>query len=322
MDPFLKPPKILITNPTVPQIALDILGRNCELIHTKDDKRESILEKVSGVDAILWATKVNLDVEILDKAGPQMKTVGAMSAGVNNIDVPELKKRGIRLGNTPEILDDAVADVAVLLALGAARRLHEGRLKIEKNQWTPGLTWMLGQDVRGSTVGIVGLGGIGQAVVKRMKGFSVSKFLYTGHREKSEGKELGCHFVSLETLVKDSDFVVVSCPLTPETRQMFNDSIFDKMKKTAVFVNVSRGEVVDQDALIRALKAGKIFAAGLDVMTPEPLPADHELVKLPNVVLLPHLGSATEFTRNGMAEVTAHNILRGIAGEEMFAEVC
>ncbi|XP_044253009.1 glyoxylate reductase/hydroxypyruvate reductase-like [Tribolium madens] len=322
MDPTFVPPKILITNPTVPQIALDLLGRGCELIHTKDDKRESILEKVAGVDAILWATKTNLDVEILDKAGPQMKTVGTMSAGVNNIDVPELKRRGIRLGNTPQILDDAVADVAILLALGAARRLHEGRLKIEKNEWTPGLSWLLGQDVTSSVVGIVGLGGIGQAIVKRMKGFSVRKFLYTGHREKPEGKELGCEFVSLETLVKDSDFVIVSCPLTSETKSMFNDSIFDKMKKTAVFVNVSRGEVVDQDALIRALKSGKIFAAGLDVMTPEPLPPDHELVKLPNVVLLPHLGSATESTRKGMAEITAHNILRGIVGEEMFAEVC
>lgn len=229
-----------------------------------------------------------------------MKTVGTMSAGTNHIDIPELKKRGIKLGNTPMVLDDAVADTAILLALGAARRLHEGRLKIEqyilyfffykqikklflRNQWRPNLQWMLGQDITGSTVGIVGLGGIGQTIVKKLKSFSVDKFLYTGHREKPEGKELGCQFVSLDTLVKESDFVIVACPLTSETKSMFNDEIFNKMKKTSVFVNISRGEVVDQDALIRALKGGKIFAAGLDVMTPEPLPPGHELLKLPNV---------------------------------------
>jgi glyoxylate/hydroxypyruvate reductase len=125
-------PKILMTNPSIPQIAFDLLGRQCELVRVENEKRSSILEKVAGVDAIFWATKETLDVEILDKAGAQMKTVGAMSAGVNNIDVPELKKRGIKLGNTPGVLDDAVAEIAVVLALSAARRLHEGRLKIER----------------------------------------------------------------------------------------------------------------------------------------------------------------------------------------------
>jgi glyoxylate/hydroxypyruvate reductase len=315
-------PKILMTNPSIPQIAFDLLGRQCELVRVENEKRSSILEKVAGVDAIFWATKETLDVEILDKAGAQMKTVGAMSAGVNNIDVLELKKRGIKLGNTPGVLDDAVAEIAVLLALSAARRLHEGRLKIERNEWTPSLTWMLGQDIVGSTVGIVGLGGIGRAIAKRLKAFQVDKILYTGHREKPEGQELGANFVSLDTLVKDSDFVIVSCPLTTETRGMFNDDIFSKMKSSAVFVNVSRGEVVDQDALVRALKEKKIFGAGLDVMTPEPLPPDNELVKLPNAVLIPHLGSATLKTRNAMAELTAQNILRGLGGEEMFTPVC
>ncbi|RZC32539.1 uncharacterized protein BDFB_011472 [Asbolus verrucosus] len=315
-------PKILMTNPSIPKIAFDILGLKCELIHTKDDKRETILEKVAGVDAIFWATKENLDKEVLDLAGPQMKTIGTMSVGVNNIDVEELKKRGIKLGNTRGVLFDAVADVAVLLALAAARRLREGRMKIEQNQWTPGLGWMLGQDVVGSTIGIVGLGEIGQTVLKRFKSFNVAKFLYTGHRESQQGKELGGNFVSLETLVKESDFIIVCVPLTSETKSMFNDNIFSKMKSTAVFVNVSRGEVVDQDALIRALKDNKIFAAGLDVTTPEPLPPDHELLKLPNLVLLPHLGSATTNTRNAMAELTAQNILRGLGGEEMFSPVC
>lgn len=142
---------------------------------------------------------------------------------------------------------------------------------------------MLGQDVTGSTVGIVGLGSIGQAVVKRLKGFEVAKFVYSGHREKKEGKDLNAEFVSLDQLVKTSDFIIISCPLTPETEKMFNDQLFNKMKATAVIVNVSRGPIIDQDALIRALKSGKIFAAGLDVVYPEPLPSDHELMKLPNV---------------------------------------
>lgn len=141
---------------------------------------------------------------------------------------------------------------------------------------------MLGQDISGSTVGIVGLGGIGQATLKRLKPFNVRKFLYTGHSEKEEGKKLGAEFVTLDQLVRDSDFIIISCPLTNETRNMFDDSLFDKMKKRAVLVNISRGAIVDQDALVRALKGNKIFAAGLDVMTPEPLPSNNELLALPN----------------------------------------
>ncbi|KAJ8967070.1 hypothetical protein NQ314_003116, partial [Rhamnusium bicolor] len=276
-------PKVLVSNPTVPQIAFDLLGRYCEIIKIENETIEEILSKVKGVDAIFWASHLRLDKDIIDAAGSRMKTVGTMSAGYNHIDVEEIRKRGIHLGNTPEVLNNAVADVAVLLTLAASRRLHEGRLAIENNQWTPHCQWMLGQDIVGSTVGVIGLGGIGQAIVRRLKGFEVKQFLYTGHREKEEGKELGAKFVSLDTLTRESDFIIVACPLTPETEGMCNADFFSKMKKTAVFVNISRGQVVDQNALVKALKEGQIFAAGLDVMTPEPLSPTDELLKLPNV---------------------------------------
>lgn len=152
---------------------------------------------------------------------------------------------------------------------------------------------MLGQDMAGSTVGIVGLGGIGQAIVKRLVPFKVNKFLYSGHREKKEGKELGAHFVSLDTLVTESDYVIVACPLTEETKNMFDKDLFTKMKSTAVFVNISRGEVVKQDDLVEALKNRTIFAAGLDVMTPEPLSGDHELLRLPNCGMMKGVSGKT-----------------------------
>ncbi|CAH0564752.1 unnamed protein product [Brassicogethes aeneus] len=315
-------PTVLMSSPTIPKIAFDLLETRCNLVRTTTDSKNEILEKVKGVDAIFWASHLPLNKEVLENAGSQMKTIGTMSAGFNHIDIGELKSRGIKLGNTPEVLNDGVADVAVLLALGASRRLQEGRLKIENNEWNSHNQWMLGQDISGSTVGIIGLGGIGQAIVKRLKPFNVAKFIYTGHKEKPEGKTLGAHFVDLETLNKESDFIIVACPLNDETRGMINDDFLSKTKKTAVLVNISRGDVVNQEALIKALKEDRLFAAGLDVMTPEPLPSNHELLKMPNVVLMPHLGSATKKTRDAMAELTAQNILRGLGGEPMLTPVC
>ncbi|KAF5277139.1 hypothetical protein FQR65_LT03845 [Abscondita terminalis] len=247
--------------------------------------------------------------------------VGAMSAGLDNIEVEELKKRNIKLSNTPGVLNAAVADMAVLLTLAASRRLHEGRRHIENNTWEISLLWMLGQDLGGSTVGIVGFGEIGQAIARRLRSFDVKDFIYCGHREKKEAKEFDAKFVTFETLLQLSDFVIIACPLTPETKNMFNEDAFKKMKKTAVIINVGRGGIVDQEALVKALKENTIFAAGLDVMTPEPLPSDHELLTLPNCVIAPHLGSATMKTRSKMAELAADNIIRGLHGKELLTPV-
>ncbi|XP_060522127.1 glyoxylate reductase/hydroxypyruvate reductase-like [Cylas formicarius] len=317
-------PKVLLSNPTIPSVAFDLLKVTCDVVTAKSGDKPSILEAVPGVDAILWCNSLRLDQDILDAAGPQLKVVATSSSGYNHVDTGELKRRGIKFGNTPDVLSNAVADIAVLLALAASRRLTEGRFHIEKGTWANNgnnFQWMLGQDIAGSTIGIIGFGGIGQAIAKRLLGFGIARILYTGHREKPEGKELGARFVNLDTLAKESDFVIVAAPLTKETEHMCNADFFSKMKRTSILVNISRGQLVDQEALINALKEGQIFAAGLDVMVPEPLPPDNELLSLPNVVLLPHLGSATVSTRNAMSELAALNILRVLGGEEMFTPV-
>ncbi|XP_076249948.1 glyoxylate reductase/hydroxypyruvate reductase-like isoform X2 [Rhynchophorus ferrugineus] len=316
-------PTVFIANPSVPKIAFDILQDVANVVSVSGYDRESILKEVSGADAIFWASGLKLDKEILDAAGPQLRVVATMSVGYNHIDLAELKSRGIPFSNTPRVLDNAVADMALYLALGASRRCFEGRQQIEKGTWKKyfDTQWLLGRDISGSTVGIIGLGNIGQAIARRLKGFDVARILYTGHREKAEGKELGAEFVNLDTLNRESDFVFLAAPLTNETRNICNEEFFSKMKKTGIIVNIGRGELIDQAALIKALKTGEIFAAGLDVMTPEPLNTDSELLTLPNVVLTPHIGSATVDTRNAMAELTAKNILRGLAGEEMFTPI-
>ncbi|ENN70525.1 glyoxylate reductase/hydroxypyruvate reductase isoform X2 [Dendroctonus ponderosae] len=315
--------KILIANPTVPQIAYKLLADKYEVTTSTSHDRAAILKDVRGVDALFWATHNRIDKEILDAAGPQLKVIGTMSVGYNHIDLEEVKARGIKLSNTPNVLNGAVADIAMLLALAAARRYPEGRQHIERGTWVKEFDtqWMLGQDIAGSTIGIVGLGRIGQTIAKRLQGFDAHKILYTGHKEKPQAKDLGYEFVNLDELARRSDFIFLSAPLTNETMNMCNEAFFAKMKKNGILINISRGQLVDQDALIAALKAGRIFAAGLDVMIPEPLNTDSELLKLPNVVLTPHIGSATGNTRNAMAKLTAENILAGLAGEELISPV-
>ncbi|CAG9863468.1 unnamed protein product [Phyllotreta striolata] len=314
---------VLITNPTVPIVAIKEMeekGYNIKIVNKED--RAEILQKLPGTHGLWWASQLKLDKEILDAAGPQLKMIGVMSAGYNHVSLDELKKRGIKASNTPNVLNDAVADVAVLLSLAAGRRMTEARWAIENNQWVNNeWKWMVGQDVRNSTIGIIGLGGIGFTTARRFKGFDVKDILYTGHKEKKEAAELGYKFVDLDALLAASDFVIVAVPLTAETQGFCDAAFFKKMKKNAVFVNISRGPVVDQPALINALKTGEIFAAGLDVMTPEPLPPDHELLKMPNVVVLPHIASATNHTRDGMAILTMQNLHRGLTGQPLLTPI-
>ncbi|KAG4080725.1 hypothetical protein HA402_013255 [Bradysia odoriphaga] len=270
------------------------------------------------MDGILWATHCELNAEALDAAGPQLRSISTKSAGIDFVDVAEVKRRGIPLGHTPGVLSNAVADLAVGLMVAASRRFTEARWIVERCDWNQDSPcWMLGQDIQGSTVGIVGLGGIGQAILKRLKGFEVGSFLYTGHSAKRNDDALGAKFVKFDELLEKSDFVIVCCPLNNETKEMFNAEAFGKMKPTSIFINVARGGIVQQEALIDALANNKIYAAGLDVMSPEPLPIDSVLLKLENVVLIPHLGSATIKTREDMAILAAQNVLNGLAGEKM-----
>lgn len=275
-------PKVLITHTKLPEEALNYLRQKCELSFAKSNERSDILKKVKGVDGLLWASLDKLDAEVLDAAGPQLKSISVKSAGLDYVDVAEIKRRNIPLGYTPILPSEPTSEMAIGLALSAARRFHEGRLNMQKNLWEDEPQTFLGIEIRSSIIGIVGFGGIGQAIAKDISGFCPQQILYSGDSEKPEGENLNAKFVTFDELIDKSDFVFITCPLKSETRQMFNAEVFGKMKKTSVLVNVARGGIVDQEALYDALKKHKIFAAGLDVVSPEPLPADHPLMSLPN----------------------------------------
>lgn len=314
--------RVLIVNKSFPLAGLELLKNKVEavVIPHLDYEPESlptIKKNLKGIDGLIWNTKHKLTGELLDLAGPQLKSVTTMASGIDHIDVPELKKRGIPLGNTPQVLDDAVADITVGLLIAAARRFKEGVQELEAGEWKYGVQWMVGQDIAGSTVGIVGFGGIGQAVLRRLRGFDVARFIYSGRTDKPQAKTLGAERVPVEQLLKESDYVILACPLSKETKHMINVDSLKTMKKTAVVVNIGRGELIDQEALYTALKEKQIFAAGLDVVTPEPIGKDHPLVSLPNCYIIPHMGSATVETRNKMASISAKNVLLGLEGKPM-----
>lgn len=314
-------PKVLVTNKETPEKGITILRHKCDVIFPDNvpATRDDILKLIPGVDGIMWVGHYALNGEVLDVGAPTLKAISTMSAGMDYVDLEEFKRRNFPLGYTPTVLNDAVADEAIGLMIAAGRRFHEGRLKIDNSQWAGGPQWMLGRDIKGSTIGIIGLGEIGMTIAKRLKGFEVGDIIYSGRKHKPLAESVGAKFVSQTELLKESDYVFVCVPLNNSTRHLINETTLKLMKPTAVLVNVARGEIVDQDALVAALKSGTIFAAGLDVMTPEPLPADSELLKLPNAVVVPHLGSATERTREDMSVIAAHNVLAGIAGTPMLA---
>ncbi|XP_026496014.2 glyoxylate reductase/hydroxypyruvate reductase-like [Vanessa tameamea] len=322
--------KVLVSSNDYPSSGLDVLREHFTVVQSPycnfgeegaNENKAELLKLIPGSSALVWISHHPITKELLDKAGPQLKIVSTASAGYNHCNVPELKARGIKLSNTPNVLSSAVAEIAVGLILGAARRFTENLDQVRRGEWENGFNKVLGQDVRGSTVGIVGLGGIGQATVKRLSGFEVGKFLYTGHREKPEAKALNAEFTSLDNLLEQSDFIVLAVPLTDETRHMINSTTLGKMKKNAILVNVGRGDLVDQEALYEALKNKNIYAAGLDVTTPEPLPKDHKLLTLPNLFVLPHIGSATLRTRSDMAVLASNNVVNALTGKPLITPV-
>jgi lactate dehydrogenase-like 2-hydroxyacid dehydrogenase len=241
-----------------------------------------------------------------------------MAVGFDNIDVPACTARKIPVGNTPGVLTDATADVALALLLSAARRFPESALDAKEGRW---LVWSptggLGADLQGATLGIVGMGKIGRAVTQRAVGFGL-KIIYADPAPQPDIEErFGARQISLETLLGQSDFVSVHCPLMPETRGLINESALRSMKKSAILINTARGPVVDSDALTRALTEGWIRSAALDVTDPEPLPAEHPLYQLKNCLIVPHIGSATHGTRRRMAELACENLLAGIEGRPL-----
>jgi len=277
--------------------------------------RKELLASVVGCGGIISLLSDSIDAEVFDAAGPDLKVVSNFAVGVNNIDLAEAKRRGIAVGNTPDVLTDATADIAVALLLAAARHVKPAADSVRQGAWK---TWeptgWLGSDLIGKTLGIVGMGRIGAAVAKRMAGGWGMQVLYTSRTEKQLDQLPSAQRVSLEKLLQKSDFVSLHTDLSAETRGLINRDRLALMKPTSVLVNTSRGGVIDQDALVEALATGRLMAAGLDVTDPEPLPPDHPLVGLDNCIILPHIGSATIASRDAMANICVDNLLAGLSG--------
>ncbi len=285
--------------------------------------RDVLLRRVAGVDGVLTLLTDKVDDEFLDAAGSQLKVVSNYAVGFDNIDVAACARRGIPVGNTPGVLTDTTADLAWALLMAAARRLPEGDRYVRGGSWkTWGPLLLLGPDVHGATIGIVGFGRIGQAVARRAQGFGM-EILYHDLEPlpPSVTDPLGATFVPLEELLPRSDFVSLHVNLSPVTRHLINAQTLGMMKRTAVLVNTSRGPVVDQAALAAALRDGVIWGAALDVTDPEPIPMDDPLVGLNNCLIVPHIASASRTTRGKMAAMAAANLLAGVRGERLPTEV-
>ena len=312
-------PKVYVTR-RIPESGLKLLQRFCEVVYRDEvppPSREELLEAVKDIDALYCTLNEKIDKELLDRA-EKLRVVGTMSVGVDHIDVEYATSKGVYVVHTPGVLTETVADHAWALLLAAARRVAEADDMIRRGEWT--IPWaptmLLGHDVYGKVLGIIGLGRIGYAVARRARGFDMKILYYDIVRRPEAEKELGVEYTTLDDLLRRSDFVTIHVPLTPETRKLIGERELKLMKKTAILVNTARGPIVDQKALTKALSEGWIAAAGLDVFEKEPIDPNDPLLRLRNVVLTPHIGSASHDTRNKMAEMAAEGIVKVLKGEK------
>uniref|UniRef100_A0A2S2PQ62 Glyoxylate reductase/hydroxypyruvate reductase n=1 Tax=Schizaphis graminum TaxID=13262 RepID=A0A2S2PQ62_SCHGA len=317
-------PKVFVAMRHVPELAIDLLRErfDVEICDSLQATRAEILQKIPGKFAIFCIPSNKIDEELIKTAGTSLKVVGTMSVGYDHVDLTALKKYGIRLGYTPDILTETVAETTIGLLISTTRRFFEANHALKTGEWenaTP--VWMCGRGIRNSVVGIVGCGNIGTSIAKKLNTFEISQLLYTSRTEKPAVKALGGKLVTIDELVKQSDFIIISVALNEDTKFIINKERIAKMKSHAVLVNIGRGALIDQDELIKALQENRIGGAGLDVMTPEPLPLDNPLMKMNNVVLLPHIGSASIETRTEMAITTAKNIIAALDNTSMPNEV-
>ncbi len=302
-------PRIFVTR----RLPGDALGRLADAGHEVDvwngelpPPRDELLGRTTTAEGLLCLLTDRVDAELLD-ACPELRAVANMAVGTDNIDLAECAQRGIPVGNTPGVLTEATADLAFALILASARHLIEAAGAVRAGQWR---TWepagWLGQDVHGATLGIIGLGKIGRAMVRRSEGFGMRLL----HHDRTSG-------MSLDTVLADSDFVSIHCPLTEQTRGLIGERELRQMKPTATLVNTARGEIVDPRALATALREGWIAGAALDVTDPEPLAPDDPLLQAPNLIVLPHIGSASHATREAMADLAVDNLIAALAGRAM-----
>jgi len=312
-------PKVFVSRP-IPDQGLDLVKESCDGEIWEGElppPRDVLLSKVKDIEGILCLLTERVDAELLDSA-PNLKVVSNMAVGFDNIDVAECTKRGIPVGNTPGVLTDTTADLAWALLMVGARRIVEGMDYVRAGKWKSwGPMLLLGQDVYGATLGIIGLGRIGAAVAKRARGFDMRILYYDVRRRKDMEAEWGLEYVDLDALLRESDFVTIHTILSPETHHLMGEREFQLMKETAILVNAARGPIVDPEALYEALKEGQIAYAALDVTEPEPINMDNPLLELDNIIIVPHIGSASYATRDKMAEMAARNLIAGLKGERL-----
>ena len=311
--------KIVVTG-KIPEIALEKLKKFHEVISWGEEtpiSRDEMLKRVPGANVIVSLLTEKIDEEVLTSAGNDLKAVCNVAVGYNNIDVAACKNKNVLVTNTPGVLTDATADIAMALILMTTRRLSEGERVIRNQEpWAWGMFYMLGSSIQNQTLGILGMGQIGIATALRAKSFGM-KIIYTRRNRLDEKieKELSAQYVSLDELLQQSDIVSLHCPYSTETHHLISDAQLSKMKKTSYLINTARGPIVNEEALANALINKTIAGAGLDVYENEPK-VNEKLLKLDNVVLLPHLGSATVETRTAMATTAANNALEILSGNK------
>ena len=312
-------PRVFVTRPIL-ESGLQLVQDFCEAEIWSGElppDRDELMQHIPGLDGLLCLLTDRIDAEVMGAAGPGLKVISNCAVGVDNVDVLAATARGIPVGNTPGVLTEATADFTFALLMAAARRVVEGERQVRSGGWkTWSLDFLLGADFTGATLGLVGFGRIGRAVGRRASGFGM-RIIFSDPNPGFPEPGVNAIQVDFDTLLRESDFVSLHTPLTDETRDLINASAFAKMKPSAVLVNTSRGQVVDQGALYEALKSRRIFAAALDVTTPEPLPLDSPLLTLENCIVVPHIASASWQTRQKMSRMAAENLIAGLKGERL-----
>ncbi len=309
-------PKVYVTR-HLPAAAWEKINAVCDAEiwdHEYPPPYETLLEKIADKDGLLCLLTDKIDAALMDSA-PSLKVISQCAVGYDNVDVAAATARGIAIGNTPGVLTDATADFAFTLLMAAARRVREAVDYVRAGKWqTWGLTTLLGQEIFGATLGLIGFGRIGQAVARRARGFEMKILYHDTNRQPAAESQLRAEYRELDDLLAEADFISLHVSLNPGTIGLIDTSAFAKMKSNAVLINTARGPVIDPEALYEALKNGKIAAAALDVTDPEPLPAEHQLLTLPNLLIAPHIASATVTSRTQMALIAAENLIAGVNG--------
>ena len=312
-------PQVFVTR-DIPEKGLEIIKDFCDVDLWQAElppSRVELLQHVRGLDGLLSLLTDKIDGEVMDEAGPGLKVISNLAVGFDNIDVQAATARKIPVGNTPDVLTDATADFAFALMMAVARRIPEAERYVQDGKWkTWGPMILLGVDLNGATLGLVGFGRIGKAMARRTTGFDM-RVIYYDPNEQESNFAIKATKVDFEPLLRESDFISLHTPLTPDTRHLISSEAFSKMKPSAVLVNTARGPIVDMEALYQALKENRIFGAGLDVTDPEPLPMNSLLLTLDNIVIVPHIASASKATREKMSWIAAHNLIAGLKGEPL-----